>query len=51
MLVVDGIVVQTITDIHPPIIKTIKVLVGNEAGHWGVRSGNGAIGITLKDGS
>ncbi|MDV7185781.1 carboxypeptidase-like regulatory domain-containing protein [Lutibacter sp. TH_r2] len=50
LLVVDGVVVESITSIHPSLIKTIKVLVGNEAGHWGVRGGNGAIEITLKHG-
>ena len=50
LLVVDGVVVQSITSINPSVVKTIKVLVGNQAGHWGVRGGNGVIEITLKNG-
>ncbi|WP_157961056.1 carboxypeptidase-like regulatory domain-containing protein [Lutibacter citreus] len=51
LLVVDGIVVDEISSIQPIQVETIKVLIGNEAGHWGVRGGNGAVEITLKKGS
>ena len=50
LLVVDGIVVTDISSIRPTEVKTIKVLVGNDAAHWGVRGGNGAIEIELKKG-
>ncbi|SDX10096.1 TonB-dependent Receptor Plug Domain [Lutibacter oricola] len=48
LLVIDGMVVQDISSVIPANIKTIKVLTGNKAGHWGMRGGNGAIEITLK---
>ena len=51
LLVVDGIVVEDISNIHPLEVRTVKVLVGTQAGHWGVRGGNGVVEIKLKDGS
>jgi hypothetical protein len=51
LLVVDGIVVNDITNVQPLMVKSVKVLLGNNAGHWGVRGGNGVVEIVLKDGS
>lgn len=48
LLVVDGIVTQNISGIDPKQVKTVKVLTGTEAGHWGTRGGNGVVEITLK---
>lgn len=48
LLVVDGIVVTDISGVATPQIKTLKVLTGTNAGHWGMRGGNGAVEITLK---
>lgn len=48
LLVVDGIVTNDISGVNPIDVKSLKVLMGNEAAHWGVRGGNGAIEIILK---
>ncbi|WP_187388264.1 carboxypeptidase-like regulatory domain-containing protein [Seonamhaeicola marinus] len=48
LLVVDGIVINDISGVHPIEVKTCKVLMGNEAGHWGMRGGNGVVEITTK---
>lgn len=50
LLVVDGIVVNSIEGIDPIQVKKVDILQGNEASHWGVRGGNGAVEITLKYG-
>jgi hypothetical protein len=50
LLVVDGLVVNTIEGIDPIQIKTVNILQGNDAAHWGVRGGNGAVEITLRYG-
>ncbi|TXG37049.1 hypothetical protein [Seonamhaeicola maritimus] len=46
LLVVDGIVINDISGVHPIEVKTLKVLMGNEAAHWGMRGGNGVVEIT-----
>ncbi|WP_139957234.1 TonB-dependent receptor [Flavicella sediminum] len=51
LLVVDGVVVNDISNVSPLQVKSVKVLVGNQAAHWGVRGGNGAVEITLKYGA
>lgn len=48
LLVVDGIVTSDITGISPAQVKTIRVLVGNDAANWGSRGANGVIEIELK---
>ncbi|GAA4235449.1 hypothetical protein GCM10022291_17360 [Postechiella marina] len=48
LLIVDGVVTHDISGVNPIDVKSVKVLMGNKAGHWGVRGGNGAIEITLK---
>lgn len=48
LLVVDGIPINDISGVHPVEVKTLKVLMGNEAGHWGMRGGNGVVEITTK---
>ncbi|MEW4923851.1 carboxypeptidase-like regulatory domain-containing protein [Algibacter sp. 2305UL17-15] len=48
LLVVDGIVTGDISGVVPEQIKSVKVLTGSNAGHWGTRGGNGVVEITLK---
>ena len=50
LLVVDGIIVTEISSILPLQVADVKVLIGNEAAHWGLRGANGVIEITLKKG-
>lgn len=49
LLVVDGIPTRDISGIDPKQVKTIKVLTGSNAGHWGTRGANGVVEITLKN--
>lgn len=51
LLIVDGIIVEEISSIQPIQVESVKVLIGNEAGHYGMRGANGAIEITLKKGA
>jgi TonB-dependent SusC/RagA subfamily outer membrane receptor len=48
LLVVDGIVVSSIDDISPQIVKSIEILKGGDAAVYGSRGANGVIMITLK---
>ncbi|WP_010135489.1 TonB-dependent receptor [Ochrovirga pacifica] len=50
LLVIDGIVVNDISGVMPMEVKNVRVLLGNQAGHWGMRGGNGVIEIDLKYG-
>ncbi|MCV9386661.1 TonB-dependent receptor plug domain-containing protein [Reichenbachiella ulvae] len=50
LLVVDGSIVDDISMIQPMQIKSIKVLLGPDAAHWGVRGANGVIEIDLMNG-
>lgn len=50
LLVVDGVVTTDIATILPIQVKSVKVLVGNDAAYWGVRGGNGVVEIELKKG-
>ena len=47
LLVVDGIIVSTIDDIRPQMVKSIEVLKGSDAAIYGARGANGVIMITL----
>lgn len=47
LLVVDGIVVSTIEDISPSMVKSIEILKGSDAAIYGARGANGVIMITL----
>jgi TonB-dependent SusC/RagA subfamily outer membrane receptor len=47
LFVVDGIVVPTISDISPRIVKSIEVLKGSAASIYGSRGSNGVILINL----
>jgi TonB-dependent SusC/RagA subfamily outer membrane receptor len=48
LLVVDGIVVGSIDDIHPVQVKSVEVLKGASASIYGSRGANGVLLITLK---
>lgn len=47
LLVVDGIVVSTIDDIMPQMVKSISILKGSSASIYGSRGANGVVLITL----
>ncbi|MBI9057123.1 MAG: TonB-dependent receptor plug domain-containing protein [Labilibaculum sp.] len=49
LLVVDGIVTEDIGSVSPKQVKSVEVLIGNEASEYGVRAANGVIKIKLKD--
>ena len=49
LLVVDGIITEDITGISPAQVKSVEVLLGNEAAEFGSRGANGAIIIHLKN--
>lgn len=51
LLVVDGVVVNTIDDIPPYMVRSVEVLKGSAAAIYGVRGANGVILITLTKGS
>lgn len=48
LLVVDGIVVNSIDDILPQEVRSIEILKGSSASIYGSRGANGVIMITLK---
>ncbi|NIJ43866.1 hypothetical protein FHR24_000305 [Wenyingzhuangia heitensis] len=48
LLVIDGYVVNDISGVMPMEVKEVKILLGNQAAHWGMRGGNGAIEISTK---
>lgn len=48
LLVVDGMIVQSLEDISPRDVKSIEVLKGSSAAIYGSRGSNGVILITLK---
>ncbi len=51
LLVVNGGIVQSIDNINPLEVKSIKVLKGSAAAIYGVQGSNGVISITLINGS
>lgn len=48
LLIVDGVIVQTIDNIHPIMVESIQVLKGAAASIYGVQGANGVIMINLK---
>jgi TonB-dependent starch-binding outer membrane protein SusC len=51
LLVVNGVIVNSIDNINPLEVKSITVLKGSSAAIYGVRGSNGVISITLINGS
>ena len=51
LFVVDGMVVSSIDDVQPLMVKSIEVLKGSAASIYGSRGANGVIMITLKGAS
>jgi TonB-dependent SusC/RagA subfamily outer membrane receptor len=51
LFVVNGVIVQSIDNINPVEVKSIKVLKGSSAAIYGVNGSNGVLSITLKDGN
>lgn len=51
LYVVNGVIVNTIDNINPVEVKSIKALKGSQAAIYGVRGSNGVISITLKNGA
>jgi TonB-dependent SusC/RagA subfamily outer membrane receptor len=47
LLIVDGIVVSSIDDIIPSMVKSIEILKGSDASIYGSRGANGVVMITL----
>jgi TonB-dependent SusC/RagA subfamily outer membrane receptor len=51
LFVINGVIVNSIDEVNPLEVKSIKVLKGSEAAIYGVRGSNGVISITLKNGT
>jgi TonB-dependent SusC/RagA subfamily outer membrane receptor len=47
LLIVDGMIVESIDNISPIMVKSIEILKGSEASIYGARGANGVIMITL----
>jgi TonB-dependent SusC/RagA subfamily outer membrane receptor len=45
------VIVNSIDEVNPLEVKSIKVLKGSEAAIYGVRGSNGVISIALKNGT
>jgi TonB-dependent SusC/RagA subfamily outer membrane receptor len=51
LFVINGVIVNSIDNVNPLEVKTIKVLKGSQAAIYGVRGANGVISIDLINGS
>ena len=51
LFVINGTIVETIDNVNPVEVKSIKVLKGSQAAIYGLRGSNGVISITLKNGT
>lgn len=51
LFVINGVIVNSIDDVNPIEVKSIRVLKGSQAAIYGVRGSNGVISITLKNGT
>ncbi len=51
LFVVNGVIVNSIDDVNPVEVKSIKVLKGSAASIYGLKGSNGVLSITLYDGS
>jgi TonB-dependent starch-binding outer membrane protein SusC len=51
LFVINGVIVNTIDNVNPVDVKSIRVLTGSQAAIYGVNGSNGVISITLKNGT
>lgn len=51
LFVINGVIVNSIDNVNPLEVKTIRVLKGSQAAIYGVRGSNGVISIDLINGS
>jgi TonB-dependent SusC/RagA subfamily outer membrane receptor len=51
LFVINGVIVNSIDDVNPRDVKSIRILKGSEAAIYGINGTNGVISITLKNGS
>ena len=51
LYIINGVIVNSIADVNPVEVKSIKALKGSQAAIYGVRGSNGVISITLINGS
>ena len=51
LFVINGGIVETIDNVNPLEVKSIKILKGSEAAIYGLRGSNGVVSITLKNGT
>jgi outer membrane receptor protein involved in Fe transport len=51
LFVINGVIVNSIDDVNPREVKSIRILKGSEAAIYGINGTNGVISITLKNGS
>jgi TonB-dependent SusC/RagA subfamily outer membrane receptor len=51
LFVINGITVESIDNVNPLEVKSIKILKGSEAAIYGLRGSNGVVSITLKNGT
>ncbi|BAX78433.1 TonB-dependent receptor plug domain-containing protein [Labilibaculum antarcticum] len=49
LILVDGVVTEQISGLSPAQVKSVKVLIGNEAAAYGSRGANGVVLISLKN--
>ena len=51
LFVINGTIVETIDNVNPTEVRSIRILKGSEAAIYGVRGSNGVVSITLKNGT
>jgi TonB-dependent SusC/RagA subfamily outer membrane receptor len=51
LFVINGAIVESIDNVNPVEVKSIRILKGSEAAIYGVRGSNGVVSITLKNGT
>jgi outer membrane receptor protein involved in Fe transport len=51
LFVINGVIVNSIDDVNPREVKSIKILKGTEAAIYGINGTNGVISIILKNGT
>lgn len=51
LFVINGVIVNSIDNVNPVEVKSIKVLTGSAAAIYGLRGSNGVLSITLLNGS